>query len=68
MEEKIKTIKENSFFKYTWVGVVFSLLSIILLWVLIDILHIPTLVSSTIVVGGLFVLKYYAYRYTGLVN
>ncbi len=68
MQEKLKTIKDHPFVKYTWVGGLFSVLNVVLLWIFIDALHIPTLISSTIVVGGLFVGKYFFYRYTGLVG
>ncbi len=53
---------ERSFIHYTWVGGFFSLISIILLWFFIDILKIPTLVASTLVVGGVFVGRYIFFR------
>ena len=64
---RFSRIKNHSFFKYTWIGALFSLLNIFFLWLLIDIFGIPTLISSTIIVGGLFALKYLFYRLTGLV-
>jgi len=67
MKEKILQVKNLPFFKYTWVGAIFSVLNIVLLWIMIDMMHIPTLISSTVVVGGLFVAKYFAYKLTGLV-
>lgn len=65
MKEKLIRAKDHPFFKYTWVGGIFSVLNIILLWIMIDMLKIPTLISSTVVVGGLFVAKYFAYKLTG---
>lgn len=43
---------------YTWIGIFISLLNIFLLWLLIDNLHIPTVISSTLVVLGTFILRY----------
>lgn len=49
---------DRKFFHYTWIGIAISLLNIFLLWLLIDIFSIPTVVSSTLVVAGTFVLRY----------
>lgn len=68
MKEMLIQFKNHPFIKYTWVGALFSILNIVLLWLFIDIFHISTLISSTVIVGGLFVVKYIAYRLTGLVN
>ena len=68
MKEKIARLTKHPFIKYTWVGGVFSLLNILLVWLFIDIFHIPTLISTTIVVGSLFVAKYFAYKLTGFVG
>ncbi len=68
MKEKIDFIKNHSFFKYSWVGAVFTVLNIGLVWLFIDVLHIPTIISSAVVVGGLFVLKYFFYKWAGLVG
>jgi len=46
------------FFHYTWIGVLISLLNILLLWLLIDVFKISTVVSSTLVVFGNFILRY----------
>jgi len=54
---------EKSFIHYAWMGSFFSLLNIILLWLLIDFFLIPTLISSTIVVGGTFLLRYAFFRW-----
>lgn len=68
MRTRIRAVREHAFFTYSWVGAVFTFLNIVLVWVFIDLWHIPTLISSTIVVGGLFVGKYYAYKWSGLIE
>lgn len=57
--------KHKKFINYTWVGIATALLYVFFLWLLIDIMHIPTLISSTATVGGMFLLKYYLYKKTG---
>lgn len=59
---------KHNFFKYTWVGALFTVLNIFLLWLFIDVLNMATVVASTIIVGGLFVLKYVFYKLTGLIS
>jgi putative flippase GtrA len=51
----------KKFFHYTWIGVFVSVLNIFLLWFLIDVLDIPTIISSTLVVAGTFVLRYFLF-------
>jgi hypothetical protein len=53
---------EKSFLHYLWSGGLFTVLNIFLLWVFIDILKIPTLVASSVIVAGLFILRYVVYR------
>lgn len=48
----------KKFVHYTWIGVFISVLNIFLLWLLIDKMHIPTVLSSTLVVLGTFILRY----------
>ncbi|MBI4145208.1 GtrA family protein [Candidatus Woesearchaeota archaeon] len=57
--------KHRQFVKYAVVGVIVSILNIVALWLLIDWLHIPTLIASTGVVVALFILKFWMYRVTG---
>ena len=52
----------RSFFDYVWVSGLFSLANIFFLWLFIDILHIPTVISSIIVIGGTFILRYLLFR------
>lgn len=60
-----KLIKNKNFMIYTIVGILITILNIALLWLFIDIFRIPTLISSTIIVGGLFILKFIIYKATG---
>jgi hypothetical protein len=53
---------ETAFIHYAWTGAFISALNIFLLWVLIDRLHIETVVASTGIVGGTFVLRYMLFR------
>ncbi|MDD5290965.1 MAG: hypothetical protein PHZ04_02505 [Patescibacteria group bacterium] len=50
---------------YSLVGGFISLLNIILVWLLIDVFHISTLLSTSAVVAFLFFLKFVIYRKTG---
>ena len=68
MKQIGKAIQGNAFFTYSWVGALFTVLNIVLVWVFIDILRVPTILSSTIVVGGLFVGKYFVYKWSGFVS
>lgn len=49
---------DKKFLHYTWIGIFISVLNIFLLWLLIDEFHIPTVISSTFVIGATFVLRY----------
>ena len=57
--------KHRNFIVYLFVGVSITVTNIILLYLFIDILGISTILSSTVVVGGLFILKYFIYKWTG---
>lgn len=48
----------KKFVHYTWIGIFISLLNIFLLWLFIDNFHIPTVISSTLVLAGTFILRY----------
>lgn len=56
------------FARYTTTNIAFSLANIILVWLFIDILHIPTVVSSAVVIYGLFILKFFAFDKIGLLK
>lgn len=53
---------EKSFFHYLWTGGLFTVLNIFGVWFFIEILKIQTVISSAVVIGGLFVLRYVVYR------
>gem|GEM_PF-2165285 len=64
--QQVNLIKKQ-FLKFTVIQVIFGLLNIIGVWFMIDILGQPTVFSSTIVVGFLFILRFFAFKITGLV-
>jgi len=52
---------DKKFFHYSWIAIFVSLLNIALLWLLIDLAHIPTIVSGVIVMVITFILRYVLY-------
>ena len=58
-----ETFYNKNFFHYFWTGGLFTFLNIVLVWLFIDILKIPTIISSTVVIGGLFILRFLVYRW-----
>jgi len=52
----------RGFFNYFWIGAAISISNVALLWVLIDVLGIPTIVSSVMVVGFTFVGRYLLFK------
>lgn len=59
----IRHFADVSFFHYFWTGGVFTLLNIFLVWLFIDFFGFPTLISSIVVIGGLFLLRFLVYRW-----
>lgn len=59
----LKHFWDRSFLHYTWISAIYSALNIFLLWLFIDIFKIPTVISSTIVIGGTFILRYLLFRW-----
>jgi hypothetical protein len=57
---------DRRFLHYLWTGAVFTLANIGLLWLCIDVWHWPTLLASSLVIGGLFLLRYLCYRWLGV--
>ena len=49
---------DKKFVHYTWTGALVSVLNIFLLWFLIDVVNISTVVASTLVIAGTFILRY----------
>jgi len=67
MRERINNAIRNnrSFVTYTWVGIFMMILQIISLYLFIDLLKIPTIISSIVIVGGIFIFKFIIYKWTG---
>lgn len=53
---------DKSFIHYTWVSIFFSLLNIFLLWLFIDVFSVRTVIASSVVIGGTFLLRYVIFR------
>ncbi|OGZ96334.1 MAG: hypothetical protein A3I44_05935 [Candidatus Sungbacteria bacterium RIFCSPLOWO2_02_FULL_51_17] len=49
---------DRSFFHYLWTGGTLMVAQVFFLWVFIDVLRIPTVISSVVVVGGLLIVRY----------
>ena len=62
---KLELEKHRNFIIYLIVGAGISGTNIFLLYLFIDIFGISTLVSSTVVVGGTFILRFFIYKWTG---
>lgn len=56
---------DKKFFHYTWIGIFISVINVLLLWLLIDVAHLSTVLSSTIVVALTFVIRYVMFRRFG---
>ena len=64
-----KLAKQNkNLILYTTIGAFISLLNIVFVWILIDLFKIPTLIAASVVVGSLFVFKFYLYKKTGFTS
>ena len=50
------------FFNYFWISAVISLFNILALWLLIDWLDLPTILASSLVIGGTFVGRYLLFQ------
>jgi hypothetical protein len=59
---------KRNFTIYTFVGGFISVLNVFLMWLFIDIFKIRTIISGIIIVGSLFILKYFIYKRTGFTN
>ncbi len=64
---RLKRLSIN-FSKYSIVGVVFTVIYIFLMWLFVDILKVNTLISSCIVVVGIHIVKYIAYKQVKLIH
>ena len=68
-DEILNKINKNktrkNFLIYTYVGLIVSLMNIFFVWLLIDVFHVNTLLSTSLVVGFLFLIKFAIYKKTG---
>ncbi len=62
-----KIFIDRKFFIYTCIGIFFAVFNVFLLWLFIDILKIPTVIASSVVIGGTFILRYVLFKIFGLV-
>jgi hypothetical protein len=53
---------------YTAIVIFSSLLQIILVWILIDIFHVPTLLSVTTIIAGLFIIRFILFKIFHLIG
>ncbi len=58
----------KNFSKFTLIGAIWSLLNIFLMWLVLDIIGMPTLIGSTLVVSFIFITRFYAYIFIGLIH
>ena len=49
---------DKKFLYYTLIGLFISALNVFALWLLIDVFEIPTVISSIVVIGTTFILRY----------
>jgi len=56
----IRLIKKQ-FLKFVSANLLFSLLTVILMTITIDVMKIPTLIATPSIIGGLFVLKFFTF-------
>ena len=63
-----KKLGHIQFIIYTVIVGFCYLLDIFLVWLLIDVLHIKTLISVTLVIGGLFLLRFILFKATRLIE
>lgn len=64
-----KFLKKKSyadFFKYLIIGAIVTIMNIFFTWFLIDIINIDTIISTTVVLILLHLVKFYSYRITKL--
>ena len=63
----LKHFWNKSFFHYTWISGIYSVLNIFLLWLFIDVFGMSTVISGVIVVGGTFILRYLLFKWSKIV-
>ncbi len=58
----------KGFLKYSFVTGLMSIVNVVLMWLLVDILKIPTVLSSTIIVYSMFIVRFISFYAVGLVR
>ncbi len=58
----------GKFFKYLSTVIVFNIANVALMWLAVDIMSFPTIISSVIIVSSLFLLKFVTFNLVGLVK
>ena len=53
----------KSFFHYLWTGGLFTVLNIVLVSLAVDFFHFSATLSSSVIISGLFILRYVIYRW-----
>lgn len=61
----IRLINKN-FLKYASINIISAVANVLLMLVFVDLLHISTVISSAVIVYGLFLLRFVAFNKTGL--
>lgn len=59
----VKFFWNKSFLHYLWTGGLFTVLNIVLVSLAVDVLHFSAASSSSVIIGGLFLLRYVLYRW-----
>lgn len=67
IQNLVKKYRIN-FGKYAAIGIIFSLLEILFLWIFIDLLKKPTFAYTSIIVGALTILKFYSYVFIDMMK
>ncbi len=59
----VKFFWNKSFLHYLWTGGLFTILNIVLVSLAVDVMHFSAASSSSVIIGGLFLLRYVLYRW-----
>ena len=54
---------DKSFLHYLWTGGLFTVLNIVLVSLAVDVFKFSAIISSSVIIGGLFLLRYIVYRW-----
>jgi len=65
---RLVNLIENKFLKYTYTVIGFYIANIFLMWLFVDIMGWKAVISSTIIVYALFILRFIAFNLVGLIK